>query len=143
MSVVQRIEAEYTPLCLTYIKDDLELVIELNGDYHRVIYIAIDDKHIGIVSRDDVELLGVFDRLKVPTRMSNTPPRVVFSGSTPKELVIGHSSAEMEAAGLLCSLLLMEIGVSKTLPKVSVERVLDKIPSLTHGPWTYRTSEIK
>lgn len=143
MSVVQRIEAEYTPLCLTYIKDDLELVIEFNGDHHRVIYIAIDDKHIGIVSRDDVELLGVFDRLKVPTRMSNTPPHVIFSGSTPKELVIGHSSAEMEAAGLLCSLLLMEIGVSKTLPKVSVERVLDKIPSLTHGPWTYRTSEIK
>lgn len=143
MSIPTRISVEYGHQCVLYARGTLELVIEVGVNTHRVIYIAHDDKHIGIVSQNDSELLQVFDRLKVPTRMTKSSPLVTFDGKTPKQLQLWATSADMESADLICALLLMEIGVDKVIPKVSVDRVLEKVPSLTWGYSKYRTPEIK
>lgn len=143
MSIAARIDAEYTPLCYTHVKDDLEILIEIGNDEHRIIYLSMGDKHLGFVTENDSELLGVFDRLKVPARMMNVSPNATFSGSSPKAITFNELSAEIGVADLICMIVLNEAGVKKEIPHVSVQRVLDKVPSLTKGPWTYRTPEIK
>lgn len=143
MSIAARIDAEYTPLCYTHIKDDLEILIEIGNDEHRIIYLSMGDKHLGFVTENDSELLGVFDRLKVPARMMKVSPSATFSGSSPKAITFNELSAEIGVADLICMIVLNEAGVKKEIPHVSVQRVLDKVPSLTKGPWTYRTPEIK
>lgn len=143
MSVSARIITEYGQQCILHQRGTLELVIEVGINTHRVIYIAHDDKHIGIVSQNDSELLQVFDRLKVPTRMTKSSPLVTFDGKTPKTLQLWATSADIESADLICALLLMEIGVDKVIPNVSVDRVMNRVPSLTWGYQKYRTPEIK
>lgn len=143
MSVSARIIAEYGQQCILHQRGTFELVIEVGINTHRVIYIAHDDKHIGIVSQNDSELLQVFDRLKIPSRMTKSSPLVTFDGTTPKRLQLWATSADIESADLICALLLMEIGVDKVIPNVSVDRVLERVPSLTKGYQKYRTPEIK